>query len=772
MADRGGYLIMASAQAPAQDQLAEQLISRFVRRFDSSYEWLLYYAALPLVLTPELLNYLRNQFLRDRHVPWVSEVDLLLSDLCSPVGDEQYAMDSHVRDYLIRKALETLGQAELERVAKLLIRYVDHLSRSNQYLTIQERRSQQWAAMVFIDSERGRVVKDIAEAFQASSTINTGRHGVHFLANQAEMLRLSRITQKLAPQLMEHEALVQYAQSVTQALQNPESLKPGYWQQEFRVEDVTLTIPDALKRNRSDEYDFSGVIFPILDDFPFTEAHFDDSNVDESVRLWPPPLNTEEYTIVTFYEDIYGQLRKYLVETRWRDADIETTRLMLKIVGKKEGAQFSGNDFHNFPCEDLQIIDRLWQDNSKGKFGFSIQQRMFSDFCGGEIQWNNWIELFNLVGWHDVKSPNLGFDSGGWLSTTTYSIDAPNGHLPVLGVGDVEGYKYALRSGGWLEQDWLFRRNSMQHLFARLNLCQSNSPQELQPFGFDFATVIKRNDQWEIQRQQSRADQFIELLPDNLPLEMVSIPAGTFLMGSPEDDPERYDVESPQHEVNIDTFFMGRYPITQTQWRVVSAMPQVDRALNPAPSHFKGDNRPVEQVTWYDALEFCERLSKNTGRLYRLPTEAEWEYACRAGTTTPFHFGETITTVLANFNGEFIYNDTPKGGFRRETTSVGYFKICNAFGLSDMHGNVFDFCQDHSHHSYEGAPINGTAWLNKNNDDTWLSEDYDNVRVYRGGSWSENPRNCRSASRSFIAPNRTTSSLGFRVVFSVTKALQ
>ncbi|NJL49374.1 MAG: formylglycine-generating enzyme family protein [Leptolyngbyaceae cyanobacterium SM2_5_2] len=177
---------------------------------------------------------------------------------------------------------------------------------------------------------------------------------------------------------------------------------------------------------------------------------------------------------------------------------------------------------------------------------------------------------------------------------------------------------------------------------------------------------------------------------------MVAIPAGTFLMGSPEDEPQRYGSESPQHEVTVEAFFMGRYPITQAQWRTVAAWPQVERELNANPSRFKDDDRPVERVSWYDATEFCARLSAYTGREYRLPAEAEWEYACRAGTTTPFHFGETIATELANYRGteweevggSGSYGDGPKGEYREETTPVDHVEGANAFGLSDMHGNA------------------------------------------------------------------------------------
>ncbi|MFM5947151.1 MAG: formylglycine-generating enzyme family protein, partial [Dolichospermum sp.] len=128
-----------------------------------------------------------------------------------------------------------------------------------------------------------------------------------------------------------------------------------------------------------------------------------------------------------------------------------------------------------------------------------------------------------------------------------------------------------------------------------------------------------------------------------LKLETIAIPGGTFMMGSPENEEGSINSERPQHEVTIKPFLMGKYPVTQAQWRTVAALEKVNIDLASYPSYFEGDNRPVEQVSWHDAIEFCARLSNYTKKPYRLPTEAQWEYACRAGTTTPFHFGDRIT---------------------------------------------------------------------------------------------------------------------------------
>jgi formylglycine-generating enzyme required for sulfatase activity len=251
----------------------------------------------------------------------------------------------------------------------------------------------------------------------------------------------------------------------------------------------------------------------------------------------------------------------------------------------------------------------------------------------------------------------------------------------------------------------------------------------------------------------------LEGLGAAIPLQMLLIPAGTFMMGAPDDEPERVDNEGPQHEVSVPPFFMGRYPVTQSQWRAVANLPQAKLALDPEPSRFKGDNRPVEQVSWYEAVEFCDRLNIHTGRPYRLPSEAEWEYACRAGTTTPFHFGKTLTTEVANYDGDYTYADGPEGEYRGETTVVDHFEIANAFGLSDMHGNVWEWCQDH-YDEYTQTPTDGSAWI---------TSDESAGRILRGGSWFSSPRNCRSAYRHYASPGYRYSVIGFRVSCSAPR---
>jgi formylglycine-generating enzyme required for sulfatase activity len=233
-------------------------------------------------------------------------------------------------------------------------------------------------------------------------------------------------------------------------------------------------------------------------------------------------------------------------------------------------------------------------------------------------------------------------------------------------------------------------------------------------------------------------DSFAGAFSDRTSLEMVKIPSGSFQMGSLPG--QGNDDERPQHKVQVSEFWMGKYLVTQAQWKFVASLPPEKIELKAKPSQFTGDDRPVEMVTWNQALEFCQRLSKKTGNQYRLPSEAEWEYACRSGTTTAFCFGDTLTPEMANHSA-----------VAGETTDVGIY-LPNAFGLYDMHGNVLEWCQDTWHSNYNNAPEDGSAWFDNDS----------NVHLLRGGSWFDMPHYCRSAFR-FLDTYRSYA-VGFRVV--------
>ena len=309
--------------------------------------------------------------------------------------------------------------------------------------------------------------------------------------------------------------------------------------------------------------------------------------------------------------------------------------------------------------------------------------------------------------------------------------------------------RHAARLGHSL---WLNRRD-VARLVGDINKCLQKASKTASParFFYDVITVDERGNKRS--RQQKTANYIRENLGDGVILDTVMIPGGEFQMGSPVGEGE--ENEHPQHLVTVKPFAMGKHPVTQAQWKAVAALPKVKRNLPLDPSKFKEGNCPVEKVSWYDAMEFCQRLSKKTGRLYRLPSEAEWEYACRAGATTPFHFGPTLALHLANYTEKSIEDFGPRGQSREQTTLVGGFKAANAFGLYDMHGNVWEWCLDYWHENYLGAPLDGSAWM---------SDQDAAARVMRGGSWFNFPDLCRSAYRSRELPDFRNVNFGLRVV--------
>jgi formylglycine-generating enzyme required for sulfatase activity len=247
----------------------------------------------------------------------------------------------------------------------------------------------------------------------------------------------------------------------------------------------------------------------------------------------------------------------------------------------------------------------------------------------------------------------------------------------------------------------------------------------------------------------------LQRLTNALGMEFVCVPRGTFLMGSSPEERDRYDDEDPHHAVTLTRpFYLGVYQVTQRQY---------EQVMGRNPSRFAhgrggGPFHPVEQISWNDAVEFCHRLAElpsesKRGYRYRLPTEAEWEHACRAGTETPFAFGRTITAHQANFDGNFPYNGGPAGPYRNATAPVGSYRP-NAFGLFDMHGNIWEWCQDWFQDDAYGAG----DWIDPQ------GPQYGHDRVLRGGGWYNNAGSCRSAYRYWDQPEDSDDDMGFRVV--------
>lgn len=302
----------------------------------------------------------------------------------------------------------------------------------------------------------------------------------------------------------------------------------------------------------------------------------------------------------------------------------------------------------------------------------------------------------------------------------------------LLGMGGLAGFGFV----------GLLLKNLFEPQSTSKPVVQGNAAFALETIQF---TTVKLNNQGKvIARPKGTAQTYKEDLGNGLSLTMVKIPAGSFMMGSPSSEEQSENEEKPQYKVNLKAFYLGQTEVTQSQYQVI---------MGGNPSSFKGAELPAEQVSWLDAKEFCKRLSQKTGKIYGLPSESQWEYACRAGTTTPFVFGDTITTDTANYDGNYIYGKVAKGVHRKKTTVVNTFPP-NAFGLFDMHGNVWEWCEDIWHDNYQGAPADGSPWGSEN----------DSFRLLRGGSWDDRPNYCRSALRYRSSAVYRHITFGFRVV--------
>jgi eukaryotic-like serine/threonine-protein kinase len=371
------------------------------------------------------------------------------------------------------------------------------------------------------------------------------------------------------------------------------------------------------------------------------------------------------------------------------------------------------------------------------------------DPTNGEVIWRKWanvseklaLVLSKMVSYHFRER----YASAGEALQALQQLQSQGRQaIPIKIISPNWSRRQVMKTAGWLAGGFGLAVVGNRLLFRSNSGDITHTIQGLQTFTFETVTVNAQGNI--INRSQGQAKYFAEDLGNCVSLEMVQIRGGTFTMGSPPTEAERSDDEHPQRQVTVPSFFMGKYPVTQAQYQAI---------MGTKPALFQGEKRPVETVSWYQALEFCEKLSQKTGRKYRLPKEVEWEYACRAGTTTPFYFGETITTDLVNYSGDFFpyasYASAPKGEFREETTDVGIFPP-NSFGLYDMHGNIWEWCQD----GYEERALYRAVWR--------LIASKKFVVQLRGGSWLDPAKECRSATRRRAVNVVPMPHYGFRVV--------
>jgi formylglycine-generating enzyme required for sulfatase activity/DNA-directed RNA polymerase subunit E'/Rpb7 len=898
----------------------ELMVRLFLDRFDESYREMAEYAALPFVLTPELVNYLHSEFLRHSAPGYEAGADLLLSDLCNAVGYEQYVMRRDAREYLLAEMKRRHGPETMQKAARKLLGYVVHLARTTYAMRKDELKAQEWAAMLFLDDQRQTAVREIAQeirsCFFAEEAEIAGDSGD---ANLSELGRLSRLVADFAPQLDRYPELVEYGLMAGQILADAsgettvELIKREKLSQPLIVVDVELPSLSALipavqpklvgemiaraqaqkpaerklgttKRARAEAEAallipgevISGKVERITQLFQafvdlgdkgtglalptgipsevipleLVTASFD------WVVIWPRnndglvaisqiaanrPTSWEE--IEKAYQtgaDVIGRVDRMARDGLWvslgeveaflpnDEFDLRRPRNLRDFAGKEIVARVTEFSRHSrVRLSRKSVIEderarckRLLFENLEPDFVVTGLVRHLTDYgafidLGGfdgllhisEMSWRRQFqpaELFKVGDLIDVKilkidrdrerisltyrplSPNpwdtvperyrIGQKVKGTVTSVAVFgafVELEPGVEGLIHVSDISWTENpgdatkVLQKGQEVEAAVilidieLFRIGlSIKNLTEKPGQKRqaADSQPAVQPITlttFDFDTVTLDETGEAIERRRLSARQFVEELAPSVNLEMVEIPGGKFLMGAPKKEQDSYDNERPQREVNISPFYIGKFTITQKQWRVVAGWEMIERELNPDPSHFKGDNRPVENISWHDAREFCARLAKKTGRGYRLPTEAEWEYACRAGTTTPFAFGETITPEIVNYDGNHPYAKAERGVYRGETIPVGSLGVANAFGLFDMHGNVWEWCEDVWHDSYQGAPIDGSAWLS-GGDSSYCS--------LRGGSWYGDADVCRSAFRDVNRSDTRDVDIGLRVV--------
>ena len=367
------------------------------------------------------------------------------------------------------------------------------------------------------------------------------------------------------------------------------------------------------------------------------------------------------------------------------------------------------------------------------------------------------------------ECPDSAYDRKDSIQEGKDSLISPQTIVPTLS----DRINYAILSAMEMDPDdrpptmkaWITLLTTDDGLLSKI---QPPTLESLPLKWWDFQTIVVNQYAEIIEKPDQSVQYFEEEIAEDLSIKMIIIPSGSFMMGSPEGELDSYSDEKPQHLVTVPSFAIGQFVVTQAQWKTIAQLPKVKQKLNASPSYHSGDDRPVERVDWSEAVEFCNRLTRLTRKLYRLPSEAEREYACRAGTTTAFNIGPTIATDFVNYRGTDdvradrtilgSYGEGPKGNYRGKTTPAQTFSA-NNIGLFDTHGNVWEWCADDWHENYEGAPLDSSVWDASNDSGS---------KVTRGGSCGSTPQGCRSAIRDSHSSSIRDNCLGFRVLLPLS----
>ncbi|WP_295448099.1 SUMF1/EgtB/PvdO family nonheme iron enzyme [uncultured Thiodictyon sp.] len=852
--------------AQVREAIACDRIERFVRRFGEPYRRLAWYAAMPLILTPELLNYLHLRFLHGRDgVPWIAEADLLLSDLCRPVGYEQYALDQDVRARLIAELRDCLGAEPLREAARLLLRYIRHLGRAGAGLRPAELQAEQWSAMAYLEECRGEAARQIADAFAKGLTAAAPGAGVAG-CSVAELARLVRLTDELAANLTEHRGLLDYAGEVARLLRDPAALaalgerlgaagataslrdvegvmvpdlygRPGPVEASDRVAEPTPpTAPTPFRDRWSDANPGPEMLWlpggsfrmgspegvgedserPAHDvrlshygigKYPVTVGEFwrfceatgyrTEAEQGEGAWVWNRGKHSGQKADANWRNPYMDQDDRHpVVCIGWDDAQAYCDWLS-KETGQAYGLLTEAQWEHAcragtaalycFGDDAGQLGDYAWYGDNAGDGtrpvgGKNANAWGLHDLHGNVWEWcqdwysgDDYQELVGSAARTDSRAadagaagPHSGPDGSAAADTTGVQQSASGMQLPASEnpTGPQSGSLRVCRGGAWLNDadicrsasrcDWppSFRYDYLGFRLSR------TGPLHSYPFTLGGAG------EHEPPKPEPIPGLRDPLMDGTTGPAMVWLPGGTFMMGQ---DDSPYYWEKPAHPVRVDACSIGQYPVTFAEYDRFCAATGRER---PSDEGWGRGERPAINVSWDDAQAYCAWLSEQTGERYALATEAQWEYACRAGRTTRWSCGDDESAL-----GDHAWYYQNADG---KPHPVGE-KRPNAWHLYDMHGNVREWFQDWWSDSYYRELVDSTAAQSHSaaaevtgmqqgatSSDLPASENptgpqSGSGRVCRGGAWDDVAAFCRSAYRLRVAPSVRGRGLGFRL---------
>ena len=802
---------MIPADDAASTAIAHDRIERFVARFGEPYRRLAWHAALPLILTPELLGYLRTHFLSGRHgVPWIGEADLLLSDLCRAVGHEQYAFDQAVRASLLAAMRERLGDQPLRDTAGLLLRYVRQLSESGAGLGPDQLRAEQWSAMAYLAEHRGEVARQISAAFAAGLGVAAPDSVAEGLS-AADLTRLVRLTNELAPNLAAHRDLLEYAGEVARLLQDPVALQAvgqrlvqgGVGAPMRSVAGVVLPELHVSAQSTYTERGISAEASP-TDPTPFRDA-FTEGGEDGPALVWLPggtfrmgspkgvgedsehPAHevTLSHYAVGQHPVTVGEFRRFIEATgHVTEAEQGDGAWIWNRGSPEQKADASWrkpyidqDDAHPVVCiswNDARVYCE-WLGQQTGQTYGLLSEAQWEHACraGGEGPWcfGDDEDSLSRYAWFGDSGPEAGTHPVGKKDPNAWQLHDMHGNCWEWCEDWFERYSEQDEpdpSGPESGSIRVFRGGSWHYV---ADLCRSayrhwDEPSERYgTLGFRLSrTGPLHSYPFTLGPPQPEPipDLSDALRDGSDGPAMVWLPGGEFTMG--QDDSPYYD-EKPAHAVRVDAFSIGQYPLTFEEYDRFCDAKGRDK---PDDRGWGRGQRPVINVSWEDATAYCEWLAQQTGEYYRLLTEAEWEYACRAGGSSTWCFGDDETEL-----GEYAWYQSNAEG---RTHPVGE-KRANAWQLHDLHGNLDEWCSDWYAEDYykkqasdpssvasdasveRVAASESSAAASKNPSGPASGSG----RVVRGGSSHGDADFCRSAYRDGIEPSIRDPDLGFRL---------